>query len=128
MYSTDKAGTTVSVDRPRSERAEEQAAAGPAAPAMGPEERATVPAGTPILVVEDDPRVSRSTVGALEELGYTAIACAGGREALDILAKHREIELVITDVMMQEMSGPEIVRVVDERYPELAVRSEEHTS
>src|SRR3546814_8684940 len=93
MYSTDKAGTTVSVDRPRSERAEEQAAAGPAAPAMGPEERATVPAGTPILVVEDDPRVSRSTVGALEELGYTALACAGGREALDILAKHREIEL-----------------------------------
>src|SRR3546814_20469368 len=84
MYSTDKAGTTVSVDRPRSERAEEQAAAGPAAPALGPEERATVPAGTPIPVVEDDPPVRRLTVGALEGLGYTDLVCAGGSEALEI--------------------------------------------
>src|SRR3546814_10935016 len=105
MYSTDKAGTTVSVDRPRSERAEEQAAAGPAAPAMGPEERATVPAGTPILVVEDDPRVSRSTVGALEELGYTALACAGGREGLDPLAQPPASELAITAGKMTKRTG-----------------------
>src|SRR3546814_12957778 len=117
MYSTDKAGTTVSVDRPRSERAEEQAAAGPAAPAMGPEERTTVPAGTPILVVEDDPRVSRSTVGALEELGSTAPACAGGRAPPDLLAKPRATAPVITAVTMPELLGPELLCSAAEPQP-----------
>ena len=50
--------------------------------------------GAPILVVEDDPRVSRSTVGALEELGYRPLACGGGREALELLAEHAEVDLV----------------------------------
>jgi CheY-like chemotaxis protein len=109
-------GTTVSIYLPRSMRAAEAEA-----------ETATVvrtepaPAGTPILVVEDDPRVSRSTVSALEELGYHPTACGGGAEALEILAKDATIALIITDVMMPEMTGPELVRIVTERYPHIAV-------
>jgi hypothetical protein len=76
---------------------------------------------TSILVVEDDPRVSRATVGALEELGYRPIACASGREALIILDQERGIDLVITDVMMPEMTGPELVREVARRWPHIAV-------
>ena len=34
---------------------------------------------------------------ALEELGYVPIACSGGREALNILSLHPEMDLVITD-------------------------------
>jgi CheY-like chemotaxis protein len=74
-----------------------------------------------ILVVEDDPRVSRATVGALEELGYRPIACASGHEALDILGRESGIDLVITDVMMPEMTGPELVREVARRWPHIAV-------
>jgi CheY-like chemotaxis protein len=111
-------GTTVSIFLPRSQRAEEQAPA-PAAPAA--EEAATAPVGTRVLVVEDDPRVSRSTVGALEELGYVPIACGSGREALEIIEKDRKIELIITDVMMPEMTGPELIRIVGKRYPDMAV-------
>ena len=78
-------GSTVSLYLPRSTKAVETAAAAP------PHLDEPVPgaAGTSILVVEDDPRVSRSTVGALEELGYRPIACAGGREALEILSGRR---------------------------------------
>jgi CheY-like chemotaxis protein len=76
---------------------------------------------TSILVVEDDPRVSRATVGALEELGYRPIACASGHEALDILKRESAIDLVITDVMMPEMTGPELVREVARRWPHIAV-------
>ena len=92
-----------------------------AIPAAQGDESATAPAGTSILVVEDDPRVSRSTVGALEELGYSPIACASGPEALQILEKNDGIELLVTDVMMPEMTGPELVRIVSERWPHVAV-------
>ena len=77
--------------------------------------------GTNILVVEDDPRVSRATVGALEELGYRPIACSSGRDALEILAHERSIELILTDVMMPEMTGTELVRRATQLYPWIAV-------
>ena len=115
--STQGVGTTVSLYLPRS--LEEVQSASAAAPA---EEDAPAVAGTSILLVEDDPRVSRATVGALEELGYRPIACAGGRDALDILEREQgRIELVITDVMMPEMTGPELVAAATARWPSLAI-------
>ena len=116
--STVGVGSTVSLYLPRSTQEVESAAA--AAPDA--DEPAAGAAGTAILVVEDDPRVSRSTVGALEELGYRPIACGGGREALDILEREGgRIELVITDIMMPEMTGPELVREATARWPSTAI-------
>jgi CheY-like chemotaxis protein len=77
--------------------------------------------GATVLVVEDDPRVSRSTVGALEELGYRPLACGGGEEALAMLEAHPEIELVVTDVMMPEMTGTELAAAMRRRFPEVPV-------
>jgi signal transduction histidine kinase/ActR/RegA family two-component response regulator len=111
-------GSTVSLYLPRSSQEVESAAA----PLPGMDEAVPGAAGTAILVVEDDPRVSRSTVGALEELGYRPIACAGGREALEILEREGgRIELVITDIMMPEMTGPELVREATARWPSTAI-------
>jgi signal transduction histidine kinase/ActR/RegA family two-component response regulator len=115
--STVGAGSTVSLYLPRSSKEVESASVAP-----GMEEAVPGAAGTAILVVEDDPRVSRSTVGALEELGYRPIACAGGREALEILEREGgRIELVITDIMMPEMTGPELVRETTARWPSTAI-------
>jgi signal transduction histidine kinase/ActR/RegA family two-component response regulator len=115
--STVGVGSTVSIYLPRSIQQVESAAA-----SQGLEQAAPAAAGTSILVVEDDPRVSRSTVGALEELGYRPIACAGGREALEILEREGGgIELVITDIMMPEMTGPELVRAATARWPSTAI-------
>ena len=122
IQSAPGAGTTVSVYLPRSNQA------GDSVPERGytpyihhAEERAPAAAGTRILVVEDDPRVSRATVGSLEELGYFPIACTSGAEALEALQGNPGVELVITDVMMPEMTGPELIRIVGARYPEIAV-------
>jgi CheY-like chemotaxis protein len=85
---------------------------------------AAAPEGVPgatILVVEDDPRVSRSTVSALEELGYRPIPCSSGRDALDMLAHERSIELILTDVMMPEMTGIELIRRASAIYPWIGV-------
>jgi CheY-like chemotaxis protein len=65
--------------------------------------------GARILLVEDDPRVRSATVGALEDLDYEPVACAGGAEAIEIF-NAQPFDLVITDVIMPEMSGPEVIR------------------
>ncbi|HMC91572.1 MAG TPA: ATP-binding protein [Allosphingosinicella sp.] len=108
-------GTTVTIYLPRTDGVAPAAEA----PAAAQEEEETRAAT--ILVVEDDPRVSRSTVAALEELGHRPLPCAGGREALDILAREPSVELVITDVMMPEMTGPELVREVSALYPWIGI-------
>jgi CheY-like chemotaxis protein len=113
-------GTTVSLYLPRAAEGVQAGEAGAIDPRLdvGVE---TAPKGTSILVVEDDPRVSRATVGALEELGYRPIACASGAEALAVLERGEPIELIITDVMMPEMTGPELVREAARRWPWIAV-------
>jgi signal transduction histidine kinase/ActR/RegA family two-component response regulator len=116
-------GTTISLYLPRSAETADEAGDGRAHPSLGNSDTARGPVtGAGILVVEDDPRVSRSTVGALEELGYRPIACASGREALEILERDNDgIELLITDIMMPEMTGPELVRETSRLYPWMAV-------
>jgi signal transduction histidine kinase/ActR/RegA family two-component response regulator len=110
-------GTMVSLYLPRSTEAAE------AAEAAAPQGHVAAPPvpGTTILVVEDDPRVSRATVGALEELGYRPISCSSGRDALDVLAREPGIELILTDVMMPEMTGTELVRRAAALYPWIAI-------
>jgi signal transduction histidine kinase/ActR/RegA family two-component response regulator len=115
--STVGVGSTVSLYLPRSLEEVQAASA-----AHFDEQAEPAAAGTSILLVEDDPRVSRATVGALEELGYRPVACSGGREALEILEREEgRIELVITDVMMPEMTGPELVAAATARWPSLAI-------
>jgi CheY-like chemotaxis protein len=123
LDSTVGAGTTVSIYLPRSAEIAHGGGEIHAGLQQGGEAGQTEAqaALTSILVVEDDPRVSRATVGALEELGYRPIACASGREALIILDQERGIDLVITDVMMPEMTGPELVREVARLWPHIAV-------
>jgi signal transduction histidine kinase/ActR/RegA family two-component response regulator len=119
LDSTVGVGTTVSIYLPRS--AEMAGESAEPRSAFGREDSAAAPAGTSILVVEDDPRVSRATIGALEELGYRPMACASGRDALDILEREGGVDLLITDVMMPEMTGPELVREAARRWPWIAV-------
>jgi signal transduction histidine kinase/ActR/RegA family two-component response regulator len=66
-------------------------------------------AGARILLVEDDPRVRTATVGALEDLDYEPVACSSGAEAIDLF-NAQMFDLVISDVIMPEMTGPELIR------------------
>ena len=111
-------GTTVSIYLPRTEAETSNVRTHPAAQART-EDDMTVP-GARILLVEDDPRVRTATVGALEDLGYDPVACAGGAEAL-ALFDSMEFDLVISDVIMPEMTGPEMVREIKTRRDNIAV-------
>jgi len=74
-----------------------------------------------ILLVEDDPRVQVSTRAGLMELGHVVHGCASGDEALAILAREPRFDLVLTDVMMPGMTGPELVASISRDYPDIAV-------
>ena len=98
-------GTTVSIYLPRTHVVESTVRLHPAA-----QRQAEVHvAGARILLVEDDPRVRSSTVEALEDLDYEPIACSSGAEAIELF-NGQTFDLVISDVIMPEMTGPELIK------------------
>ncbi len=63
-----------------------------------------------ILLAEDEAAVRRFLALALRDQGYSVIEAANGREALaEFLEDPEAIDLVITDMVMPEMGGPELV-------------------
>ena len=73
------------------------------------DEADTSPDGQLILVVEDDPRVLRSTLAALQALGYRGISCDHPRKAGDLLVANPGVSLILSDVLMPDMTGPEMI-------------------
>ena len=75
-----------------------------------------------VLVVEDEQAVRKLIEQALRKYGYDVLEAADGEEALSICRAHRlPIQLMITDVVMPHMSGPELVTQVGKRHPEMRV-------
>ncbi len=73
-----------------------------------------LPKGTEtVLVVEDEADILHLTARALRAQGYTVLTAAGPEEALRILNAHaKPIHLLLSDVMMPVMSGPDLAREV----------------
>jgi CheY-like chemotaxis protein len=61
-----------------------------------------------ILVVEDDAGVAAMVREALESSGYTVVVATNGREALETARNEPDVSLVVSDVVMPEMSGKEM--------------------
>jgi PAS domain S-box-containing protein len=75
-----------------------------------------------VLVVEDHEFVRALATAVLGQCGYTVLEAANGGEALLICEKHEgPIHLMITDVVMPKMSGPELVERVRPIRPELRI-------
>ncbi|SNR79277.1 PAS domain S-box-containing protein [Actinoplanes regularis] len=113
IYSELGIGTTMRVYLPLSEQSATAVAeprAGLPRPARG--ERA--------LVVEDEPAVRDLVVRILERHGYHVVAADNGPFALEVLQEH-PVDIVISDVIMPEMSGPELIRRLHQQHPRLPV-------
>ncbi|CAD7335131.1 PAS domain S-box protein [Sphingomonadales bacterium 56] len=73
-----------------------------------------------ILAVDDDDLVLTNTAGMLEELGHTVFQAGSGADALRMLAEG-EVDLVITDHAMPNMTGAQLADALDETHPGLPV-------
>jgi two-component system, cell cycle sensor histidine kinase and response regulator CckA len=66
-----------------------------------------------ILLVEDEVPVRKITTLLLESLGYRVLEASSGEEALRLAQGNREkLDLLMTDVVMPGMSGPELAEVL----------------
>jgi two-component system, cell cycle sensor histidine kinase and response regulator CckA len=71
-----------------------------------------------IIVVDDVSLVTRPTARMLSEAGYRVFEANSAEEALEILrTARRPVELVITDVVMPEMNGVELMRRIAAEWP-----------
>jgi two-component system cell cycle sensor histidine kinase/response regulator CckA len=72
-----------------------------------------------LLIVENEGAIRNLLQMALRKSGYTVLVAESGREALEIVRAHADaIHLLITDVVMPDMSGPELVRQLATIRPE----------
>jgi CheY-like chemotaxis protein len=75
-----------------------------------------------VLLVEDDTGVRELARRTLAAQGYDVLVAADGRAALAIAAtRGNDIALVVTDVVMPDMSGPELVTALQTSWPQLRV-------
>ena len=78
--------------------------------------------GTTILLVEDDEIMRSLTRQLLQEHGYTVVEADDGKSALEWVQSHPgPIDLLLTDVVMRRMSGPELVERLNASHPNLKV-------
>jgi PAS domain S-box-containing protein len=83
--------------------------------------RAADGAGARVLLVEDEEIVRRVALRILERNGYRVTPARSGEEALDLLARGAQVDLVVTDLMMPGMGGAGLMARLAERFPRLPV-------
>jgi signal transduction histidine kinase len=75
--------------------------------------------GGRILVVEDDPSMLTLVAVTLRESGYEVVQAANGVEALAVAERSGPIDAVLTDVVMPQMSGPDLILRLRRTRPDL---------
>ena len=114
--SSPSVGTTFTVTLPR--------VAAPVTTEAGDPDRADEPAKTAgtILLVEDEPAVRAIAARVLRQAGYDVLEGRDGAEGLRVATRElAELDLLLTDVVMPQLSGPELAGRVRALRPELPV-------
>src|SRR5450759_2776146 len=115
VYSEPGQGTTFKLYFPR--------VAEPASPALIEKpEQPRHDTGETVMLVEDETQVRDLTARTLQRLGYSVLAAANGKEAMDVSRAHPgKISLLVTDVVMPNMSGKQVAEALLSSRPGLRV-------
>ena len=108
-------GTTFRIYLPRTDSAQAETTQTAQAPAL-------LHGNETILLVEDDPAVCDLIRSVLSEHGYTVLAPAQPQEAEALFeAQGRRVDLLLSDVVMPEVSGTELAKRLSAKNPQLKV-------
>lgn len=110
-------GTTVTLLLPCHAAVEAEAMASPVQSVQPAEQDR----GLDILLVEDDPRVLNASMGALKELGHRPVPCPDPLKASETVAGLPSLDLIITDVMMPGLTGPEMIATLPPQAANVAI-------
>jgi len=78
--------------------------------------------GEAVLIVDDEPEIISGMTTAMEQQNYRVLVAKNGFEALAVIHRHgKAIDLVVTDVMMPEMDGVELIRELRRVHPRLKI-------
>jgi signal transduction histidine kinase len=98
------------------------AARSPAEPAGQTEEAPCGPAEATILLAEDESSIRHLLAEVLRDRGFEVLVAEDGEQALDMAARHeRPIDLLVCDVVMPNLGGPELARRLRRKNPDLPV-------
>jgi two-component system cell cycle sensor histidine kinase/response regulator CckA len=112
-------GTTFQLFLPRHIPAPDEKPARPAGPETAD---ADLTGRGTVLLVEDEDAVRAFAGRALTSRGYTVLQASSGIEALELLDQHaKEIQLVVSDVVMPEMDGPTLLKELRNRRSDVPV-------
>ena len=74
-----------------------------------------------VMLVDDEAPFVETMTKRLEKRDLTVMAAYSGQEALDMLVKHRNVDVVILDVKMPGLDGIETLREIKKAYPLIEV-------
>ena len=74
-----------------------------------------------VLVVDDEELVRKFVDRVMREAGYQTATAADGPEALEVAAKLETFDILVTDVMMPQMTGDELARRIRASTPGIKV-------
>jgi two-component system cell cycle sensor histidine kinase/response regulator CckA len=74
-----------------------------------------------VLVVDDEETIRRFVERVLRDAGYDIVLASSGKEALAATQGHGPFDLLLTDLMMPEMTGDELARQMRQAEPKLKV-------
>jgi len=75
-----------------------------------------------VLVVEDEEAVRQLVSNILEMKGYNVLQAPNGAKALELSEYYKDpIHLVVTDIVMPEMTGPEVAKQISEYRPDAKI-------
>lgn len=78
--------------------------------ASKPKEVVPLPHPTSVLIVDDEEPVRRFVERVLRGAGYQTTVASDGPEALEIASKLESLDIVVTDLVMPQMTGDELAR------------------
>ena len=76
-----------------------------------------------ILIAEDDAVIQKMVSRVVEDMGYVAIISPNGKHAYETLKANEDINLLISDIMMPEMDGKQLIQTLrgDTEFKDLPI-------